>query len=156
MVNYKFNLVDYNYDLAIAIGGDGSFLRMVKSNNFNSDIYYVGINAGTLGFLQEIKPDEISAFFDKLNHDDFKVDEIGIQETNVISNNNQQQFYSLNEIVIRDSDLNTAKLNLFVDNTLLEKFVGDGLLVSTSVGSTAYNLSYGGSIILFIRYKSHQ
>ena len=34
MVNYKFNLVDYNYDLAIAIGGDGSFLRMVKSNNF--------------------------------------------------------------------------------------------------------------------------
>lgn len=147
IVNYKFNLVDYNYDLAIAIGGDGSFLRMVKANNFNSDIYYVGINAGTLGFLQEIKPDEISAFFDKLNHDDFKVDEIGIQETNVISNNTQQQFYSLNEIVIRDSDLNTAKLNLFVYDTLLEKFVGDGLLVSTSVGSTAYNLSYGGSIV---------
>ena len=147
IVNYKFNLVDHNYDLAIAIGGDGSFLRMVKANNFNSDIYYVGINAGTLGFLQEIKPDEISAFFDKLNNDDFKVDEIGIQETNVISNNTQQQFYSLNEIVIRDSDLNTAKLNLFVDDTLLEKFVGDGLLVSTSVGSTAYNLSYGGSIV---------
>lgn len=147
LINYQFNLVDHNYDLAIAIGGDGSFLRMVKENNFNSDIYYVGINAGTLGFLQEIKPDEINNFFNKLNHDDFKVDEIGIQETVVISNQSNQQFYSLNEIVIRDSDLNTAKLRLMVDDVLLEKFVGDGILISTSVGSTAYNLSYGGSIV---------
>lgn len=147
LVNYKFNLVEEDYDLAVAIGGDGSFLRMVKANNFNSDIYYVGINAGTLGFLQEIKPDEIGAFFDKLNNNDFKVDEIGIQETSVISNKTEQQFYSLNEIVIRDSDLNTAKLNVIVDDNLLEKFVGDGILISTSVGSTAYNLSYGGSIV---------
>lgn len=43
-----------NYDLGIAIGGDGSFLRMVKETNFNSDILYVGINAGTLGFAQEV------------------------------------------------------------------------------------------------------
>ena len=147
LINYHFNLVDHNYDLAIANGCDGTFLRMVKENNFNSDIYYVGINAGTLGFLQEIKPDEINNFFNKLNHDDFKVDEIGIQETVVISNQSNQQFYSLNEIVIRDSDLNTAKLRLMVDDVLLEKFVGDGILISTSVGSTAYNLSYGGSIV---------
>lgn len=147
LINYSFNLVEEDYDLAIAIGGDGSFLRMVRENNFNSDIYYVGINAGTLGFLQEIKPNEISSFFDKLNSDKFKIDEIGIQETKIITKKTEQQFYSLNEIVIRDSDLNTTKLNLLIDDTLLEKFVGDGILISTSVGSTAYNLSYGGSIV---------
>ena len=48
---YKFEVVEEDYDLAIAIGGDGSFLRMVNGTNFNSDIYYVGINTGTLGFL---------------------------------------------------------------------------------------------------------
>ena len=52
---YKFEVVEEDYDLAIAIGGDGSFLRMVNGTNFNSDIYYVGINTGTLGFLQEIR-----------------------------------------------------------------------------------------------------
>ena len=41
---YNFDMVEDNYDLAIAIGGDGSFLRMVNATNFNSDTYYVGIN----------------------------------------------------------------------------------------------------------------
>lgn len=144
---YDFNLVDQDYDLAIAIGGDGSFLRTVKTNDFNSDIYYVGINAGTLGFLQEIKPEEIDDFFDKLNHNEFKVDSLGIQETKVISQTGENHLYSLNEIVVRDKDLNTVKLKIKIDDTLLEKYVGDGILVSTSVGSTAYNLSYGGSIV---------
>lgn len=144
---YNFDIVENNYDLAIAIGGDGSFLRTVKTNNFNSDIYYVGINAGTLGFLQEIKPEEIDDFFNKLNHNEFKVDEVGIQETKVISQTGENKLYSLNEIVVRDKDLNTVKLKIRIDDTLLEKYVGDGILVSTSVGSTAYNLSYGGSIV---------
>ena len=46
--------LDSDIDLVISVGGDGSFLRMVKDNNFNSDIYYIGVNSGTLGFLQEI------------------------------------------------------------------------------------------------------
>ena len=144
---YNFELVEIDYDLAIAIGGDGSFLRTVKANDFNSEIYYVGINAGTLGFLQEIKPEEIDDFFDKLNNNEFKVDEVGIQETKVISQTGENQLYSLNEIVVRDKELNTVKLKIKIDDTLLEKYVGDGILISTSVGSTAYNLSYGGSIV---------
>ena len=56
-------------------------------------------------------------------------------------------FYSLNEIVIRDENLNVLKLDVKIDNTKLESFVGDGLLIATSFGSTAYNLSYGGSIV---------
>lgn len=144
---YNFIITDKDYDLAIAIGGDGSFLRMVKNTNFNSDVYYVGINAGTLGFLQEIKPEQIEEFFKKINNNEFKIDLLGIQETSIETDNTTSHFYSLNEIVIRDKELNTTKLEIKIDDVLLEKFVGDGLLVSTSVGSTAYNLSFGGSII---------
>lgn len=61
-----FIFQEEHYDLAIAIGGDGSFLRMVRSNNFDSNIYYLGINAGTLGFLQEGKLDSIEELVSSL------------------------------------------------------------------------------------------
>lgn len=136
-----------DYDLAIAIGGDGSFLRMVKNTNFNSDTLYVGINAGTLGFAQEVSADNIDKFILDLKNNRYKVDTIGVEKTKVITNDGNSNFYSLNEIVIRDKDLNTTIINIKIDDIVLEKFVGDGILVSTSVGSTAYNLSYGGSIV---------
>ena len=68
LVTNGFIINDKNYDLAIAVGGDGSFLRMVKQNNFNSDIYYIGINSGTLGFMQEVKVEEIDKFIDELKN----------------------------------------------------------------------------------------
>ena len=74
-----FQVVEENYDLAIAIGGDGAFLRMVKETNFNSNICYVGINTGTLGFLQEISKDDIDSFVNKLKSKEFKMEYISIQ-----------------------------------------------------------------------------
>lgn len=147
LIQKGFEIVDDNYDLGIAIGGDGSFLRMVKNTAFNSDIYYIGINAGTLGFLQEIKIDDSILFIDRLNSNQFKIDEIGIQETTIDTDNSSSKFYSLNEIIIRDKNLKTSTLNVKVNDELLEKFNGDGILISTSIGSTAYNLSFGGSIV---------
>lgn len=147
LIKKGFDIVDKNYDLAIAIGGDGSFLRMVKNNAFNSNIYYIGINTGTLGFLQEIKIEKIEDFIEKLNNNEFRIDEVGIQETKVTTNESISKFYSLNEIVVRDKNLNTLNINIKINDELLEHFSGDGILISTSIGSTAYNLSFGGSII---------
>lgn len=144
---YDFKIVSRNYDLAISIGGDGSFLRMVKDTKFNEDIYYIGINSGTLGFLQEIDIDKCVDFVKRLNSDNYKIEEIGIQESKVITEDEVLLFDSLNEIVVRDMDFNTMKLGVYIDNELLENFTGDGLLISTSTGSTAYNMSFGGSII---------
>lgn len=142
-----FEINNEDYDLAIAVGGDGSFLRMIKANNFNSDIYYVGVNTGTLGFAQEIREDGLEEFIETLNNNGFKVENIGIQKTKIYHGEDVSHFYSLNEIVIRDSELNTTNLNVYVNDKVLENFVGDGLLISTSFGSTAYNLNFGGSII---------
>ena len=75
------------------------------------------------------------------------MDSIGVQETKVITKNSDSNFYSLNEIVIRQKELNTFNGDIFIEHSLLKKFVGDGLVVSTSFGSTAYNLSFGGSIV---------
>lgn len=142
-----YKIVDTFYDLAIAIGGDGSFLRMVKECNFNEQIYYLGINAGTLGFAQEIYPKDIESFLQRLKKEDYKIESIGIEETTIRTKDLENKFYSLNEILIREKRLNTAHLNILIDDNILEKFVGDGILISTSFGSTAYNLSFGGSIV---------
>ena len=147
LVSNGFIMDDKKYDLAIAVGGDGSFLRMVKQNNFNSEVYYIGINSGTLGFMQEVKVDEIDKFIYELKNKKYKVDEIGIQETTVNHESGSSKFYSLNEIVIREKNLKVVKLDINIDNDLLERFLGDGVLIATSSGSTAHNLSYGGSII---------
>ena len=147
LIQNEFEIVDNYYELAIAIGGDGSFLRMIKQTNFNSEVLYVGINAGTLGFAQEISVDNIDEFITDLKTNNYKVDTIGVQETKVVTKNSDSFFYSLNEIVIREKDLNTLSCNVKIEDVVLENFVGDGLLIATSFGSTAYNLSFGGSIV---------
>lgn len=143
----NFKIVEEDYEIAIAIGGDGSFLRMIKETAFNEDCIYVGINAGTLGFAQEINLDEIGEFIKSLGQEDYKIEEIGIAEIEIKTPDSISKQLALNEIVIRDLDLNTVNLKLMVEEELLENYVGDGILISTSFGSTAYNLSFGGSIV---------
>lgn len=150
-----FIIDNEKFELAIAIGGDGSFIRMIENNNFNSDIYYVGINAGTLGFAQEIKIDMIDEFIKELKHQKYQIEQIGIQETKVKHNNKIDKYYSLNEIVIRYKMSKMVRLDVLIDQDFLEKFLGDGIIVTSAFGSTAHNLSYGGAI-LFPDFKALQ
>ena len=147
LIDNHFEIVKENYELAISIGGDGSFLRMIKRTNFNDRIYYIGVNSGTLGFLQEIDIQNTLDFVTRLNNNDFKIEELSIEKTKIITSDKEYKYLSLNEAVIRKSDFSLFQANLMVDNELLENFAGDGLLISTSTGSTAYNMSFGGSII---------
>ena len=147
LVKYGFKIVGKGYDLAISIGGDGSFLRMVKETKFNQNIYYIGVNSGTLGFLQEIDIKDTIDFVKRLNSDADKIEDISVQETKVITEDKIYHYDSLNEIVIRNRDFNALRVPVYVDDELLENFSGDGILISTSTGSTAYNMSFGGSIV---------
>lgn len=147
LVNNGFCLVDEDYDLAIAVGGDGTFIRTIRENNFNQNVIYVGINTGSLGFLQEISPEDIDEFIEKIKCNNYSIQTHDVQETVIESSIGIKSFYSINELLIRNKDLSVLTLNIEVNDNLLEEFVGDGVIVSTQVGSTAYNLSFGGSII---------
>ena len=142
-----FIISESDFDLGISVGGDGSFLRMIKSSDFNSNPLYVGVNSGTLGFLQEVKIDKIDEFIYELKNEKYIIEEIGIQETRINRKSETTVLYSLNDIVIRDKDLRALKCNIKIDGNVIEDFIGDGILVATSTGSTAHNLSYGGSIV---------
>lgn len=143
----NYEIVTGNFDLGIAIGGDGSFLRMVKESKFNSNVFYIGVNTGTLGFAQEVNAEKIDDFIDKLNNDLYKQEKIGVVSVTVNHDGIIDNYHALNDVMLRDSLLNTTKLNIQIDGHELENFVGDGIIVSTSFGSTAYNLSLGGSVV---------
>jgi len=142
-----FEVVDKEYDLGIAIGGDGTFLYMIKDSSFNGNPLFVGINAGTLGFAQEISINEIEEFIQGLKNSNYIYERVHVGEIEIQTEDSTSKLCCLNEIVVRDEKLDTLNLDVLVDNHLLEKYVGDGILVATSFGSTAYNLSFGGSIV---------
>lgn len=145
---YNFEIIEKGkFDLGISIGGDGSFLRMIKSTKFNEKINYIGINSGTLGFLQEIDIDKCIHFVKNLNNNNYQTEEISIGKLLLETENNKKNIEFLNEIVIREKDLNVLKTPIYIDDELLEHYNGDGILISTSTGSTAYNISFGGPIV---------
>ncbi len=144
---YHFEVVDEDYDLVVSVGGDGSFLRMVNQTGFDSNVYYIGLNAGTLGFLQEIDEKTSSSFVARLKEGNYQIEEINLAEIRIVTHNKEYYFTSLNEVIVRESDLKVLSMDVYVNGALLEHFYGDGLLISTPTGSTAHNMSYGGSII---------
>lgn len=145
--NNNFIISEEDFDLVIAVGGDGSFLRMIHNSNFDENKLYIGVNTGTLGFAQEVNADELDDFIEKLKNNKYKIEEIGIEEINIYHNDKIDKYYALNDMTIRDIELNTTELEIRVEDKLFENFKGDGILISTSFGSTAYNLSFGGSVI---------
>ena len=94
---YKFKIVDEDPELVISVGGDGSFLRMVKEMRFNPNIYYIGVNSGTLGFLQEINIKDCKDFVERLNSNKYKIEDISVEETRITANKHVYKYISLNE-----------------------------------------------------------
>ncbi len=135
-----------NAELNICVGGDGSFLRAVHRNRFPK-IPFVGINTGHLGFFQEILPENIDEFIDKYIKKEYDIEEIFLVEANVITKSKNFFITGVNEIVIKNLKSKVIHLDVFLDGNHLERFSGDGVIISTPVGSTAYNFSSGGSIV---------
>lgn len=137
---------DSNAELNICVGGDGSFLRAVHKNRFPK-IPFVGINTGHLGFFQEISPGKIDDFINKYINEEYIVDEILLVSAEVCTKDKCYYLAGVNEIVVKGSRSKVIHLDVSIDGNYLENYSGDGIIISTPSGSTAYNYSVGGSII---------
>lgn len=141
--SYKYNP---NAQLNICIGGDGAFLRAIKINHFPKTPF-IGLNTGNLGFFQEIHPEEIDSFITKYIKGDYSFETISLVEATVNTKDKNYKFMAVNEICIKGIESKTVHLNVYIDDNHLQTFAGDGLIISTPAGSTAYNLSTGGSVV---------
>ncbi len=137
-------------DILISLGGDGTLLALVrKSYGYNKPI--LGINAGNLGFLADTRVEEIDDMIDLLINREYRVDRrmliYGYIETEV----KKHKFYAFNDVVItRPTISHMAKIDAFIDSDWFNSYYGDGLLISTPTGSTAYNQ---GLLILILLWE---
>jgi NAD+ kinase len=144
---YGFTIVnDYRKANIIAsVGGDGAFLQAVRKTGFRDDCLYAGISTvGTLGIYCDFRSDDTSKMIEASANEQFEVRRYPVIEVTV---DKQGTFYCLNEFSIHSSIIKTLVLDLFVDQLHLETFRGDGMIVSTPTGSTAYNKSVNGAIV---------
>jgi len=151
ILNYRYSLstiqfvkigMDFtpheNIKTIVSIGGDGTFAYSARIAH-SLDIPIIGLFDGTLGFLTEMSP--IEFYEEDIKNINFKTVEYSILQSKTGN--------AINDIVIKNS--NPSKMleyELYLDTQKVGKFKGDGIIVSTSIGSTAYNLSMNGPIVL--------
>lgn len=136
-----------NCQLLIVLGGDGTILTGLD-RAIPYDIPILGINLGRLGFLTEIEAANLDErVIDRVLHEDFSIDE---RMTMQVEGYDNDKMFALNEIVIGRSTPSVRVLSLEYEanGTLIDRISGDGLIVATATGSTAYSLSAGGPIVL--------
>ena len=137
-----------NIDLLVVLGGDGTLLGIARNidENFNKPI--LGINIGNLGFLSSIEISDIDLALEKLQNKQYKITDRMLLSGAISGNNNSESFKALNDIVIAKGTLSRmVKFKIYVDDKLYTTFRGDGLIVATPTGSTAYSFSAGGPFI---------
>lgn len=136
-------------DSLIVIGGDGTILGAAEAASLK-DIPIVGVNLGRLGFLADIEPYEIEDAMGKLIKGQYKIEERMMLRATIIGHNGEKSvFYALNEInVTRGSFSRLVEFEICINDELSDIYPADGVIVATPTGSTAYNLSAGGPIVV--------
>jgi len=136
-------------DLAVAVGGDGSMMLVARSMAA-SQTPVLGINLGRLGFLTDLEADSMVEDFNRILAGEFWIENRTMLALEV--ERSEELIHSssvLNDVVINKGE--TARLiefEMMVDDDFVTRYRGDGLIVATPTGSTAYSLSAGGPILL--------
>jgi len=136
-----------NPDLLISIGGDGTILRCSKVLN-GTNCPILGINMGNLGFLCEIDSNEVGTKLQSYLNGNAVIEKRNKLKINLISSNSKKEYSALNDIVIsRGSKIRVVNVEALINGNHFATYKGDGIVVSTATGSTAYSLSLGGAIL---------
>lgn len=135
-------------DFIIALGGDGTVISLCrKASEYQKAI--LGIHAGRLGFLTDFTAKEAQGFFDEFFSGKFRVEEPFLLDI-ILENANKEQIIktAFNDIVFSRTAKNSmAHIEVLRNGKIFNEYYGDGLIVATPAGSTAYNLSANGPII---------
>ena len=142
---YSDKYLSSNCDLVIAIGGDGTMLSCSRLFGIR-EIPVLGINLGTLGFLTDIVPDELTTKLLEVINGKYTLDKRFFLETQI--KRTQKKHIALNEVVIHSGAIaQLIEYDLFIDDVFVFRQKADGLIISSPTGSTAYALSANGPII---------
>ncbi len=139
---------DFRADFVISMGGDGTFLKAANRVG-TKEIPLIGVNIGRLGFLSDIMPSEIEHTVEALYAGNYKLEDHAVISADVDTPDGTVSGCALNDIAILKRDTaSMITVSVTIGNEYLVTYQADGLVVSTPTGSTAYNLSNGGPIMV--------
>lgn len=134
-------------DLIIVVGGDGSLLGAARVA-LQADLPVLGINRGHLGFLTDIRPDQISKIKPVLQGFYRKEERLILSAELFQQDTSLSQHLALNDVVLSPGDsAQMIKFDIYIDEQFVCQQRADGLIIATPTGSTAYSLSGGGPIL---------
>ncbi len=145
VLGQEFEVLCKKSDILISIGGDGTLISLVRrSYRYHKPV--LGIYVGKLGFLTDVLPDEIEDFIKKLKKNQVRIDNRMMMEASI--SGKDEKMFSFNDIVItRQAISKMIHIDAFIDKKWFNTYYGDGLIISTPTGSTAYNLASGGPVV---------
>ncbi len=133
-------------DLLVSLGGDGTLISLCR-RSFAYDKPILGIHAGQLGFLTDIKVNEIEKFIDNIFMEEYRIDHRMLLEI-TFRGKTTDKIVAFNDVVFARKNISSMSLiSAYIDGELMNSYHGDGLIVSTPTGSTAYNISAGGPVV---------
>jgi NAD+ kinase len=142
------NQEHFPVDMVFSLGGDGTFLRTAAWVG-RQGIPILGINTGRLGFLADIGTSEIDETLEEIFRGEYRLEEKSLLHLDSSLQLHGQYNYALNEIAVQKRDTSSMiSIYAYLNDVFLTEYLADGLLLATSTGSTAYNLSVNGPIIL--------
>ncbi|MBM7701204.1 NAD kinase [Metabacillus iocasae] len=132
-------------NIVIGIGGDGAFLQAVRQTGFRDDCLYAGIaTSDHLSFYCDFHIDDTEKIIEAMKTENLEVRRFPVIE---VQFDNNPSFYCLNECSIRSSVIKAFSMDVFINKNYFETFRGDGMVISTPTGSTAYNKSLNGAVV---------
>ena len=134
-------------DIVLSIGGDGTFLKTAAKIG-EREIPIFGINSGHLGFLSGAQIDEYEEVAKTITKGNFMVEDRILLEVNVDRDVRLPKKFALNEVAIqKNASASMLSMHTEINGSQLSTCHGDGMIIATPTGSTAYNLSVGGPIV---------
>lgn len=124
------------YDLAISIGEIDTFIKMLKWHEYNKRLLYTFISINT-------NEEKIDEFISDIKNDNYNIDNIKLMAVRI----NDEKIFSINNIILHNNDLRNNTADIFVDNNLVKKYTGEGIIISNPNNLRKEFLSYGSSII---------
>jgi NAD+ kinase len=136
-----------NPELVISIGGDGTMIKAFQ-DFYNESTAFVGLHTGTLGFYADWDKEESDKLLDHILQHEPAIESFPLVNVEFeCHNGDNQSFLVLNEAVVKSKSISTIVIEVYINEQHFESFRGDGLMISSPSGSTAYNHSVGGSIV---------
>ena len=139
---------DFEADMVLSIGGDGTFLR-AASRVGSRNIPILGINSGRLGFLADVSPEEMEDTFNDIYSNNYRIEDRSVLQVSCKEQELKGYPFGLNEIAVLKRDSSSMiSIHTAINGAYLTTYQADGLVIATPTGSTAYSLSIGGPVIV--------